>query len=192
MFVDLLIGYILGSIPFGWIFIKLAGLGDVRNIGSGTVGATNVMRIGGFKMALLTFIFDFLKAFVAVCFFGIWSGIAAIIGHNYPVWFGFKNSGKGFSASAGLLCALSPIAFLSCFTIWVILVLAYGYSSLAAMILLVIAPPVFGFEISNDAGYALIALAVIGFFQYRNNIKRLINGTEPKVEWRKKHDNVVI
>ncbi|MCL2629715.1 MAG: glycerol-3-phosphate 1-O-acyltransferase PlsY [Alphaproteobacteria bacterium] len=182
--IGIIAGYLIGSIPFGFILLKLAGLGDVRKIGSGTVGATNVMRLGGFKFALATFILDFLKAFIPAYFLGPWAGIAAVVGHNYSIYLGMKSSGKGFSASGGVLTAIAPIMLLPCFAIWLVIALATGYSSLAAIVLLIITPP-FGFLISNQVGAALVTLGVIGLFVYRNNIKRLLNGTEPKIQWRK-------
>lgn len=184
LFIALAAGYFFGSVPFGLIFTKLAGLGDVREIGSRSIGATNVMRMGGFKLAFLTFLFDLLKAAAAGWLFGVWAGLAAVIGHNYSVWLRFRG-GKGFSASGGFLLAVSPIAFSTCFVIWLIIALSFGYSSLAALVLLSIAP-IFGFAVSNAAGWATILLAVIGFWRHRENIERLLSGTESKINWKKK------
>ena len=185
MIMNILAGYLLGSIPFGYLLVKLAGKGDVRDVGSGATGATNVNRVGGMKLAVLTMVLDLLKAFFAVYFFGLWAGVAAVAGHNFPVWLGFKG-GKGLASSGGFLLGLSPLAFLFSFAIWVIAALGFGYSSLAALIVLAIAPFAFGFAISNTAGWACVALAALGFFQHRANIKRLLNGTEDKIKWKKK------
>ena len=186
MILGLVAGYLIGSIPFGLVFGRLANFGDIRKIGSGTVGATNALRMGGFKFALLVFVFDFLKAFIPAYFFGLWAGVAAVVGHDYSIYLGCRQSGKGFAASGGVLFAISPMALAICFAIWVAIALSTGYSSLAAIVLLVIAPMLFGFTISNTAGWVLVSLAVLGFWVYRNNIRRLLAGTEPKIQWRKK------
>ena len=181
--IGIIAGYLLGAIPFGLILTKISGLGDVRNIGSGGTGATNVLRLGGFKMALLTMLLDLAKAAVAVWLFGIWAGVAAVIGHNYPVWLKFKG-GKGFAASGGFAIMVSPIFFGTCFAMWLIIALSFGYSSLAALIVLAIAP-ILAFAVSAEFGLAVIVLAIMGFWRHRENIKRLAAGTESKIKWRR-------
>jgi len=183
--INIAIGYLLGSIPFGWIFSKLLGYGDLRKIGSGGTGATNAMRAGGLKLGILVTICDMTKTLVAVYFFGIWAGLASIAGHNFPVWLKFKG-GKGLASSAGFLFAISPIGFLFAFAIWLIVAIGFGYSSLAALVVLAVAPPTIGFAISNTAGWALVGLAVLGWWQHRENIKRLLAGTESKIQWNRK------
>lgn len=131
-----------------------------------------------------TLALDLLKAFFAVYFFGVWAGIAAVVGHNFPVWLKFKG-GKGLAASAGFALAAAPLTVLFLFPIWLIVALSFGYSSLGALVVLAIAP-VFGFMIASTIGWAFLALAVLGYWQHRANIKRLINGTESKISWKKK------
>ena len=183
LIIGIIVGYFMGSIPFGLIFTKLRGLGDIRKIGSGNIGATNVLRAGGIWLALLVIIFDMAKAIIAVYLFGVWSGLAAVIGHNFPIWLKFKG-GKGIASSGGFLLAVSPIAFLTCFAVWVVVALSFGYSSLGALVTLAIAP-VLGFAISNTIGWAVIALVILGFWRHKENIKRLLNGKESKIKWKK-------
>ena len=114
--IAVLCGYFIGSIPFGWLVARVLGLGDLRNVGSGGTGATNAMRVGGFWVAFSVFALDLAKAFLAVRFFGIWAGIAAIAGHCWPVWLGFRG-GKGLSSSAGFVLAACPLVFAFCFPI---------------------------------------------------------------------------
>lgn len=174
----------LGSIPFGLIMTKIAGFGDIRKVGSGNIGATNALRAGGIKLAASVFILDAAKAAAAFFIFGVWGGLAAVVGHNYPVWLKFKG-GKGISSSGGFLLALSPVAFAACFAIWLIVALSFGYSSLAALVVLLFAP-LFGFAIGTEPGLALTALSLLGYWRHRENIKRLLAGAESKIKWRKK------
>jgi len=117
-FIMIIIGYLLGSIPFGVIYAKMFGLGDIRKKGSRSTGATNVMRHGGLSVALLTVISDMLKAIFAVLLgfyvggpvVGMLAGAAAVVGHNFPVWLGFRG-GKGFASTLGVLMAINPILF---------------------------------------------------------------------------------
>ena len=187
LIIALLAGYFMGSIPFGLLLVQLAGKGDIRKVGSGTMGATNVGRVLGTFGFVLTWILDTSKAILPFIilqnFFGfdvgMVAGAAAILGHNYPIWFGFKNSGKGFSALLGFLLVLNPIAFVTAGLIWLIVALSYGYSSLAALVVISILP-VLGFAVSQIAGLICTLLVVMEFFVYKNNIKRLLAGTEPK------------
>src|SRR5688572_12052069 len=134
-------GYLLGSIPFGVVLTKLAGLGDIRQIGSGNIGATNVLRTGRKGLALATLLLDGGKGAAAALLFkalsgadaGMIAGFAAVLGHNFPVWLKFKG-GKGVATSLGVLIAVAwPVGFLACIT-WVATASAFRYSSLAALI----------------------------------------------------------
>ena len=119
--ITIIISYLLGAIPMGLLLTRMMGKGDLRKVGSGNIGATNVMRVGGLRMAGLTWLLDMAKAIVAVFIgryvggdaFAAWCGFAVIVGHCYPVWLGFKG-GKGISSMFGVLLAISPLSFLVC------------------------------------------------------------------------------
>lgn len=186
----IIIAYFLGSIPFALLLTKWAGKGDLRNIGSGNIGATNVMRAGGLKLAAATWILDMVKAALAVILggyffgetFGALCGFFAIFGHCYPVWLGFRG-GKGNSSMFGVLLAVSPISFLTCGVIWLLVALSTGYSSLGAIIGFLVLP-FLGFAISFNMGLVFMAISVLCLVRHRENIKRLLNGTESKITWK--------
>jgi glycerol-3-phosphate acyltransferase PlsY len=181
--IAVLAGYLAGSIPFGLIFAKMSGLGDIRKIGSGNIGATNVMRAGGLKLALTTCVCDMLKATIAFNVFGIWGAFAAVIGHNYPVWLKFKG-GKGIAATFGFMLGLSPWAFAICVAVWMIVAFGFAYSSLAALSMLLIMPFV-GYYFYPDSFLICASLTLLGFWRHRDNVKRLLNGTESKIKLKK-------
>src|SRR5574344_2026163 len=147
IFLTCLLGYLAGSIPFGLVLTACAGLGDIRKIGSGNIGATNVLRTGRKDLALLTLIFDVAKAgFVALLCqdifhsqaMGLLAGTMAVIGHNYPVWLNFKG-GKGVASTLGLMLAMTPVAgIMTCLT-WLGMALWCHYSSLSALVALALA-----------------------------------------------------
>ena len=186
----ILISYLLGSIPMGLILTKLMGKGDLRKVGSGNIGATNVMRVGGLRMAATTWVLDMAKAIAAVLIgktiggdvFGAWCGFAAIVGHCYPVWLRFRG-GKGISSLFGVLLATSPLAFAICGIEWLIVALTSGFSSLGAVVAFCVMP-ILGFFINVQIGWAFLAIALLCLWRHRENIKRLLNGTESKVEWK--------
>ena len=191
-----LCGYLAGSIPFGLVLTRLAGLEDIRKIGSGNIGATNVLRTGRKDLALLTVIFDACKAgLVALLFqdifnsefFGLLAGTMAIIGHNFPIWLHFKG-GKGVASTLGLMVFMTPIAgWLSVLT-WLAMAFFKKYSSLSALTALALAPMyawVFG---SGTAALFYLALAALSFYRHRTNIIRVWNGTETKIDLKKKAD----
>ena len=136
---SIIISYLLGSIPMGLLLTKLAGKGDLRNVGSGNIGATNVMRVGGLRLAGLVWILDMAKAIAAVFIgkyvsgdaFGAWCGFVAIVGHCYPIWLKF-HGGKGISSLFGVLLAISPMSFAVCGIEWLLIALTSGVSSLGA------------------------------------------------------------
>lgn len=185
-----LIAYLLGSIPMGLLLTKIAGKGDLRTVGSGNIGATNVMRVGGLRMAALVWGLDMLKAVLAVWLgvwvagqaFGAWCGFIAIVGHCYPVWLKF-NGGKGISSLFGVLLAISPICFLICALEWLIVALYSGISSLGATVVFCLIP-ILGFVIDYDVGWAFLAIAILCMWRHRQNIKRLLAGNESKIEWK--------
>ncbi|MHC5232095.1 glycerol-3-phosphate 1-O-acyltransferase PlsY [Brucella sp. LJL56] len=183
----LVFGYFLGSIPFGLILTRLAGLGDVRSIGSGNIGATNVLRTGNKKLAAATLIFDMLKGTVAVLVasrYGpdaaISSGFGAFIGHLFPVWIGFKG-GKGVATYLGVLIGLAWPGALVFAAVWIVTALLTRYSSLAALVASIVVPIAL-----YSRGYPAVAvlfaiMTVIVIIKHKANIARLLNGTESKI-----------
>ena len=178
--IAVLAGYFIGSVPFGFVFAKMSGIGDIRKIGSGNIGATNALRAGGVKLALATVVCDMLKATIAFNIFGLAGALAAIIGHNYPIWLKFKG-GKGIAATFGFLLGLNPLAFVLCGIVWLIVAFGFGYSSLAALATLIVMPFV-GFYFYPDSFWICVAISVLGFWRHRGNIRRLAAGTEPKIK----------
>lgn len=183
----LIFGYFLGSVPFGLILTRLAGLGDVRSIGSGNIGATNVLRTGNKKLAAATLIFDMLKGTVAVLVasrYGpdaaIAAGLGAFIGHLFPVWIGFKG-GKGVATYLGVLIGLAWPGALVFAAVWIVTALLTRYSSLAALIASVIVPIALYFRGNSAIAVLFAIMTVIVFFKHKTNITRLLNGTESRI-----------
>ena len=187
----LALGYALGSIPFGLIFTRLAGLGDVRAIGSGNIGATNVLRTGRKGLAAATLLGDALKGTAAVLIAqrfaqgaGEWptlaAGLGAFLGHLFPVWLGFKG-GKGVATFLGVLLALSPWALLAFAAIWLGLAFTLRYSSLAALAASG-ATPIILWAL-NDIGRAglFLVLGLLLWWKHAPNIRRLVDGTEGRI-----------
>ncbi len=180
-------GYFLGSIPFGLILTKLAGLGDIRAIGSGNIGATNVLRTGNKKLAGATLILDVAKGAVAVLITGTYgTDIAvlasggAMLGHCFPVWLKFKG-GKGVATGLGILLALSPLVGLAAIVTWLVSAAVFRYSSLSALLSVATAP--FYAYYLVDLQHAELAgfIAVLITLRHHQNIGRLINGTEGRI-----------
>ncbi|XBQ15646.1 MAG: glycerol-3-phosphate 1-O-acyltransferase PlsY [Oceanicaulis sp.] len=181
-------GYLLGSIPFGLVLVRLAGLGDVRKIGSGNIGATNVLRTGRKDLALLTLVLDSGKAgFVCLIFgllvstpAGLVAGGAAFLGHCFPVWLKF-NGGKGVATFLGVLLAAAwTVGLLACFT-WLGTALLFRISSLSALVAAAFAPLValaFGRE---DVALLALFLAALIYWRHSTNIGRLMKGEEPMI-----------
>lgn len=182
-----LFGYLLGSIPFGLVLTKMAGLGDVRNIGSGSIGATNVLRTGRKGLALATMVLDIAKGAVAVLIANMYgpdiavlAAGGALLGHCFPVWLKFKG-GKGVATAAGILLAIAPLVGVCAFGIWLVVVATTRYSSLGALVA-VIAAPILAYYLANLqiaelAGFMALLIA----FRHHQNIRRLLNGTESKI-----------
>ena len=189
-------GYLAGSIPFGLVLVKAAGLGDIREIGSKSIGATNVLRTGRKDLALATLLLDSLKAgLVALAFTlvagreaGMVAGAAAFLGHCYPLWLGFKG-GKGVATYAGLLLFITPLHGLVVGApVWLGMFALTRISSLSALTAAVAVPPgayLLG-ERSPIILGGLAALSVLVFWTHRANIARLLNGTEPRFGSKKK------
>ena len=195
------LGYLLGSIPFGLVLTRMAGLGDVRNIGSGNIGATNVLRTGNKKLAALTLLLDALKGTAAVLA-GHWlgahggvailaslaAGLAAFLGHVFPVWLGFKG-GKGVATYIGvLLGAAWKLALVFC-GVWLAVAVITRYSSLSALVA-AIAVPIAALQIDSPA-LAMVsgALSLMLIAKHRANIERLLAGSEPRIGASKKADS---
>lgn len=188
--IAVIISYLLGSIPMGLLLTKFAGKGDLRKVGSGNIGATNVMRVGGLRMAGLVWLLDMAKAIAAVFVgkyvagdaFGAWCGFVAIVGHCYPIWLRFKG-GKGISSLFGVLLAVSPLSFAICGVEWLLVALTSGMSSFGAVIVFCLIP-ILGFAISMQVGFAFLAIGLLCMWRHRENIKRLLGGVESKIEWK--------
>jgi len=186
--VALVVGYLLGSIPFGLVLTRLAGTQDLRSIGSGNIGATNVLRTGRKGLAAATLLLDALKGTAAVIICGYFggpnaamlSGLGAFLGHLFPVWLKFKG-GKGVAVYIGVLIGLFwPGALLFC-GIWLALAFALRYSSLSALAASVLTP-LFPWWFGHAALAALFALmTLLLIFMHRENIRRLLAGTEGKI-----------
>jgi glycerol-3-phosphate acyltransferase PlsY len=183
----LVLGYLLGSIPFGLLLTKAAGLGDIRSIGSGNIGATNVLRTGKKGLAAATLLLDGLKGTLAVLIgwhFGLHAALAAALGaylgHCFPVWLNFKG-GKGVATYLGVLLGLHWPTMVVTAAIWLAMAFAKRYSSLAALTASIAAPIVLLlFDRSQMAVLALV-LTIILWFRHRANLQRLVAGQESKI-----------
>ncbi len=180
-------GYLLGSIPFGLLITRAAGLGDVRNIGSGNIGATNVLRTGNKGLAALTLILDALKGAAAVLIAGIYgpelalaAGFGAFLGHLFPVWLGFKG-GKGVATYLGVLAGLAWKVALVFAAVWLAVAFIMRYSSLAALVASVAVPLTLFYLGRIDYAVLFAVMTVIVFVKHRANISRLLAGTETRI-----------
>jgi glycerol-3-phosphate acyltransferase PlsY len=183
----LLLGYLLGSIPFGVLLTRIGGAGDLRAIGSGSTGATNVLRTGRKGLAAATLVLDLAKGAAGVLLVealfpgtAMLGGLAAVIGHCYPVWLKF-NGGKGVATLMGVVLALSWPAALVYAVVWLGLLAALRFSSLAGITAAVSAPVSAAFFDRGELVLMLLALALIVVWKHRTNIDRLLTGTEPRV-----------
>jgi glycerol-3-phosphate acyltransferase PlsY len=187
MLFALALGYLLGSIPFGLVLTRLTGKGDLRQIGSGNIGATNVLRTGSKWLAALTLVFDCLKATAAILIArwlfgeetGMFAAAGAMIGHLYPVWLSFRG-GKGVATFLGVLIPLLPIAAGIYVAIWLLLLLTIRISSVAGMAAAVSAP-ISAFVLHSSLFPMLLGFAVLILWKHRENILRLRKGTEPRI-----------
>ncbi|AMX92853.1 glycerol-3-phosphate 1-O-acyltransferase PlsY [Mesorhizobium sp. M7A.F.Ca.CA.002.10.1.1] len=183
----LVFGYLLGSIPFGLLLTRAAGLGDVRQIGSGNIGATNVLRTGNKGLAAATLLLDALKGTAAVLIAGyfapdlaIWAGLGAFLGHLFPVWLGFKG-GKGVATYLGVLIGLAWQVALIFAVVWLVMAFLFRYSSLAALTAAVIVPIALYVLSTPQIAGLFVVMSVIVFIKHRENISRLLAGTEGKI-----------
>ncbi|MGB6439303.1 MAG: glycerol-3-phosphate 1-O-acyltransferase PlsY [Methyloceanibacter sp.] len=185
--VALAVGYLLGSIPFGLILTKLAGHGDLRDIGSGNIGATNVLRTGNKALAALTLILDLLKGTAAVLIgarFGhdaaLLGGLGAILGHLFPIWLGFRG-GKGVATYIGVLLGLYwPVAIVFC-AIWLLVALITRYSSLSALVASAAAPCLLVVVGETRIAVLFLIFTLLLYWRHADNIGRLLRGEEGRI-----------
>lgn len=188
MLASLLFGYLCGSIPFGLILTRMAGLGDVRSIGSGNIGATNVLRTGNKKLAAATLLADAMKGTVAVVaarhFIGmeaaLIAGLGAFLGHLYPVWLKFKG-GKGVATYLGVLLGLAPVMVLVFAVVWLGMAKIFRYSSLAALAAAVAVPVALYLYGRPEVASLFVVMSLITILKHHENIRRLISGTESRI-----------
>jgi glycerol-3-phosphate acyltransferase PlsY len=187
MIAGLLLGYLLGSIPFGLLLTKASGGGDIRNIGSGNIGATNVLRTGRKGLAALTLLLDLLKGFVAVLIAthylpggAVFAAAGAFFGHLYPMWLGFKG-GKGVATYAGIMFGLFWQGGVVYAIAWIGALLIFRISSLAGLLAALCAPIAAAYFGRYDLVALLVACTLIVFWKHRTNIENLVDGTEPRI-----------
>ncbi len=184
----LVLAYLLGSIPFGLLFSRMGGLGDIRETGSGNIGATNVLRSGNKLLAALTLLTDAAKGsvaiFIALDLVGFpaayWAGLAALLGHIFPVWLGFKG-GKGVAVFIGTGIVLSPLPGLSMLSVWLLVALIFRRSSLAALVA-TLSVPLYMAVLGEIYGALVVGVQVgVIYWAHRDNISRLRKGQEPRI-----------
>ena len=204
-----LCGYLIGSIPFGLVLCYLAGYGDIRKIGSGNIGATNVLRTGNKWLALLTVLLDAFKAGISAYvaykitpafpisgdntnfplmfndLASLIAGTCGILGHNFPIWLKFKG-GKGVASSFGFILMTQPIVALLAFFVWLFMAFTFRYSSLSALTAATIVPIIAFFLCPPIYAVFYTAIAILVIVRHHANIKRLLNGEESKITFKKK------
>ncbi|SNB55344.1 acyl-phosphate glycerol-3-phosphate acyltransferase [Arboricoccus pini] len=184
------VAYLIGSIPFGFLITRLAGAGDIRTIGSGNIGATNVLRTGRKSLALLTLLADLLKGAVPVWVAfgllgpeaGLAAGAATVLGHCFPVWLSFKG-GKGVATAAGVILALTPLVLVPILAVFIIVVWLTRYVSLGSMLAAALAPIVALLLGHEGPALLFLGLALLIVAKHGPNLGRLIGGTESKVSF---------
>ena len=187
-----LLGYLLGSIPFGLLLTRAAGLGDIRKVGSGNIGATNVLRTGHKGLAAATLLLDAVKGVAAVLIAdqigqlaAVGAAAGAVIGHMVPVWLSFKG-GKGVATTLGIMWGLAwPVGAIAC-AAWLLFAALFRYSSLAALLSVVVAAVAAWFLTDPRAATLLTLLVPLVWVRHHENIGRLVNGTETKIGQRAK------
>jgi glycerol-3-phosphate acyltransferase PlsY len=186
------IGYLLGSIPFGLVLTRLAGYGDIRRVGSGNIGATNVLRTGSKALAIATLLLDLAKGVAAVligALFGPYGALcgagAVVVGHIFPVWLGFRG-GKGGATALGVLIVIAwPVALVA-LLLWLAVAMLSRYSSLATLVAVVVSAALAGIFIDRNDALLIAGIAVLIVVRHHQNIRRLIAGTESRISLRKR------
>jgi acyl phosphate:glycerol-3-phosphate acyltransferase len=186
-----IIGYLLGSIPFGLVLSRVAGYGDIREIGSGNIGATNVLRTGSKGLAALTLLLDLAKGCAAVVIAWRWgeraalvAGLFVVLGHMFPIWLGFRG-GKGVATAFGISIALAwPVAAIAV-VVWIIVAFVFRYSSLAALVAAAVSAVIAPFVADRSTGIVIALVALLVILRHQANIRRLIAGREHRVSLRK-------
>jgi glycerol-3-phosphate acyltransferase PlsY len=181
------ISYLLGSIPFGLLLTRLAGHADIRQIGSGSIGATNVLRTGSQRLAALTLLLDLAKGAAAVVIAQRWGHEAALIaagcailGHMFPVWLGFRG-GKGVATAFGVLIPLAwPVALVTA-VLWIVTALLFHYSSLAALVAAVAGAVLAAIVADKPTALLIAGIALLIIARHHGNIRRLLAGTESRI-----------
>ena len=183
----LVFGYALGSIPFGFLLTRFSGAGDIRSVGSGNIGATNVLRTGRRGLAALTLLGDFGKGLVAVLVAQRWgvevglaAALGAFLGHLFPVWLNFKG-GKGVATYIGVLAGVAPLAALAFVLIWLSVAFLTRYSSLSALTAAAASPLMLAFLAELPAVGLFTVLTILVFLRHHENISRLMKGEESKI-----------
>ena len=198
-FLFVFFGYLAGSIPFGLILTRAYGLGDIRKIGSGNIGATNVLRTGNKKIALMTLLLDGIKGAIAIClvkvisnyeivsnlnnnnFFECVAGVSAVIGHCYPIWLKFKG-GKGVATGFGVILYFDFFIGIISLIMWLLVTKIFKISSLSALTVYILIPILmFINSIENVFLISSIIISCVCFIKHKDNIKRLLKGSEPKI-----------
>ena len=186
------LSYLLGSIPFGLVLTKLAGLGDIRSVGSGNVGATNVLRTGNKFLAALTLFLDGAKGAALIIFlyyllphaalqpYLIYVGLFAVLGHCFPIWLKFKG-GKGVATTLGVLLAAVPIAGASAIAVWLLIAFTFKISSLAALSAMAAVPVVTFFVYGTQPALVTFVISILVFIRHKDNIRRILKGEESKI-----------
>jgi len=197
----LIAGYLLGSVPFGLVLTRFAGYGDIRKIGSGNIGATNVLRTGNKALAAATLLLDGGKGAAAVLIAAILApaspalaaiaGAAAVLGHLFPVWLGFRG-GKGVATTLGTILALNWLAGALACAIWLAVAAAFRFSSLAALVSVAVAPAFTAWLAGTPETVAATCLAVLVWLRHHENIRRLLAGQEPRIGARKDTGNQTV
>ena len=184
----LILSYLLGAVPFGLVFTRMAGLGDIRDIGSGNIGATNVLRTGRKDIALATLLLDAGKGAIAVLVTRYFvaaelaplAGAAAFIGHCFPIYLGFKG-GKGVATFLGTLFAISWMLGLAPALIWLLSAAIFRISSLSALIASLLAPLVSYYLVGPNSWLPIAFMTLVIYIRHKTNIERLMRGEEPKI-----------
>jgi glycerol-3-phosphate acyltransferase PlsY len=188
---SIIIGYLLGSIPFGLVLTRIGGYGDVRRIGSGNIGATNVLRTGSKGLAALTLILDLLKGAAAALIGALWSADAmlaasgaVVLGHMFPVWLGFKG-GKAGATGLGVLIALAwPVAMVAG-AVWLAVAIVFRYSSAATLAGALAAAGYADLALDRRRAMVITAIVVLVIIRHHENIRRLVAGTESRISLKK-------